>query len=238
MCAARAARDLKPQLPSVFQITNLKKQLIPYTFKKQQVFIKNDMSSTSLLSSLRRTGPSVSFRGDGTRMEDTRHQETPVNNSNCSSQHSFPENEQRCLSSDSPRGRRSIPMTPKSFYPSIKLSRIRDVEERVLRFLADVRLGRKRSRCLGDEKEEALLQYWKQFSTQAAAFEESDRLDPRHRTLRTFSLQMTFSGRRKFLVTSYAELWSRYALMPPHCAIFMKLFEKINLAIYISVSRF
>lgn len=182
------------------------------------------MSSTSLLSSLRRTGPSVSFRGDGTRMEDARHQETPVNNSNCLSQDFiWPQDEQRCLSSDMPRGRRSVPMPPKSFYPSMTLSRIRDVEERVLRFLADVRLGRKRSRCLRDEKEEALLQYWKQFSTQAAAFEEADRLDPRHQTLRTFSLQMTLSGRRKFLVTSYAELWSRYALMPPRCRHFYEI---------------
>jgi len=156
-------------------------------------------------------------------MEDNRHQETPINNRNSSAQHSIPEVEQRCLSSDRPRGRQSVPLTPKSFYPSMTLSRIRDVEERVLRFLADVRLGRKRSRCLRDEKEEALLQYWKQFSNQAAAFEEADRLDPRHQTLRIFSLQMTLSGRRKFLVTSYAELWSRYALMPPRCRHFYEI---------------
>lgn len=181
--------------------------------------------STSLLNRLRDTGPSISLRGNGrggTQVEDALAQGRGVDTPGHPPRIHLPANEGRCVDE---RGGRPTPknMTPKSFYPALTLSRIRAVEERVLRFLADVRLGRKRKRGQGDEESEALMRYWKQFSSQAAAFEEADRLDPTYQTLRTFSLQMTLSGTRKFLITSYIELWSRYALMPPRCRHFYEI---------------
>jgi len=106
---------------------------------------------------------------------------------------------------DHPR-KRPRSMQSKSFYSGVSL-RLEHVEERVLRFLAVLR-----DRVLS--KRAAVP--WRQFPTQQAAFDFADANDPGGETLRTFSVELSSSGKRKFLVTSYTELWRRYSAMVPH----------------------
>ena len=97
-------------------------------------------------------------------------------------------------------------MASKSFYKSNAL-RLEHVEERVLRFLAQIR-----DRAVAGG---AIGQTWRQFPTQQAAFEFADREDPTGERLRIFSVELASTGTRRFLVTSYIEFWKRYQTMLP-----------------------
>lgn len=98
-------------------------------------------------------------------------------------------------------------MASKSFYKSNAL-RLEHVEERVLRFLAQIR-----DRAVAGG---AIGQTWRQFPTQQAAFDFADREDPSGERLRIFSVELASTGTRRFLVTSYIEFWKRYHTMIPH----------------------
>lgn len=97
-------------------------------------------------------------------------------------------------------------LTTEAFYPGVSL-RLQHVEERVLRFLANVR-----ERAASQNR---LKSVWRAFPTQAKAFECADREDPSGYELRIFSFELSYTGKRKFLVTSYVEFWRRYNAMPP-----------------------
>lgn len=98
-------------------------------------------------------------------------------------------------------------MASKSFYKSNSL-RLEHVEERVLRFLAQIR-----DRAVAGG---AIGQTWRQFPVQQAAFDFADREDPSGERLRIFSVELASTGTRRFLVTSYIEFWKRYHTMLPH----------------------
>jgi hypothetical protein len=98
-------------------------------------------------------------------------------------------------------------MASKSFY-SLNNLRLEHVEERVLRFLAQIR-----DRAVAGG---AIGQTWRQFPTQQAAFDFADRQDPSGERLRIFSVELASTGTRRFLVTSYIEFWKRYHTMLPH----------------------
>jgi DNA-directed primase/polymerase protein len=96
----------------------------------------------------------------------------------------------------------------RSFYSPAAL-RLKHVEERVLRFLAQVR-----QRAQGH----ATCLTWRQFPTQQQAFDFADAEDPTGERLRIFSFELSSSGTRKFLVASYVEFWRRYSstILPHH----------------------
>jgi hypothetical protein len=98
-------------------------------------------------------------------------------------------------------------MASKSFYKTNTL-RLEHVEERVLRFLAQIR-----DRAVAGG---AVGQIWRQFPTQQAAFDFADQEDPTGERLRIFSVELASTGTRRFLVTSYTEFWKRYSVMLPH----------------------
>jgi hypothetical protein len=98
-------------------------------------------------------------------------------------------------------------MASKSFYKTNTL-RLEHVEERVLRFLAQIR-----DRAIAGG---AVGQTWRQFPTQQAAFDFADNEDPTGERLRIFSVELASTGTRRFLVTSYIEFWKRYQTMLPH----------------------
>jgi hypothetical protein len=98
-----------------------------------------------------------------------------------------------------------------SFY-SASAKRLQQVEDRVLRFLANVRqrldIGSGGGGASGRDP-------WHLVPTQQAAFDFADARDPGGRRLRIFSVESGPQGRRRFLATSYAELWRRYRDLPP-----------------------
>lgn len=98
-------------------------------------------------------------------------------------------------------------MASKSFY-KVDALRVNDVEERVLRFLAQLR-----GRAKAGGKVATL---WQQFPTQQAAFDFADQNDPSGEHLRTFSVELASTGTRRFLVTSPVEFWRRYEAMLPY----------------------
>lgn len=96
-------------------------------------------------------------------------------------------------------------MNTKSFY-STSMLRIQHVEERVLRFLADIR-----QRITSKQKPAP----WQHFPTQQPAFDFADNKDPTGEFLRVFSVELSDTGKRRFLVTTYTEFWKRYKNMIP-----------------------
>jgi hypothetical protein len=111
-----------------------------------------------------------------------------------------------------PRGRAAPRLTPRAFYAAAA-ARLAQVEERVLRFLGAVR---RRVDLAGGGGGGAWRgpDPWALYPTQRAAFDFADGRDPAGARLRVFSREDA-GGRRRFLATSYAELWRRYAALPP-----------------------
>jgi hypothetical protein len=111
-----------------------------------------------------------------------------------------------------PRERAAPHLAPRAFYAAAA-ARLAQVEERVLRFLGAVR---RRVDLAGGGGGGAWRgpDPWALYPTQRAAFDFADGRDPAGARLRVFSREDA-DGRRRFLTTSYAELWRRYAALPP-----------------------
>lgn len=132
----------------------------------------------------------------------------------------------------------AAPFCPSAFYST---QRLRHVEERVLRFLAAVR-QRLEPGGAAQPQPQPQPPVWRVFPTQQLAFDFADAhaaaaavaasgpVDSAAEPLaaaggsaaagrdpRVFSLECSGDGRRRFLATSYAELWRRYRdLLPQH----------------------
>ncbi|GAB4817437.1 hypothetical protein N2152v2_004483 [Parachlorella kessleri] len=108
---------------------------------------------------------------------------------------------------------RPLGFQARSFYDN-NSKRLQHVEERILRFLANVQSRLHTSCATGGEQ-----LHWQTFPLQQPAFHYADHHNAREagRPLRVFSVESGPEGKRRFMATTYCQLWRRYSdLLPQH----------------------